>query len=77
MEQSTLDESSPLAGKTLAEARIPQETGLIVIAVRKKGQIGHGFVFNPVATTSLEAGDDVIVLGQEDQIALLREYLAP
>lgn len=77
MEQSTIGDGSPVAGKSLAEARIPQETGLIVIALRKKGGLGHGFVFNPVATTRMEVGDEVIVLGQEDQISLLREYLAP
>lgn len=77
MEQSTIDGASPVAGKTLAEARIPQNTGLIVIALRKKGGLGHGFVFNPVATTTLETGDEVIVLGQEDQLVRLRDYLAP
>jgi K+/H+ antiporter YhaU regulatory subunit KhtT len=39
--------------------------------------MGHGFVFNPVASSSLQAGDEVIVLGQEDQIARLRAYVAP
>ncbi len=77
MEQSTIEKGSPVAGKTLAEARIPQETGLIVIALRKGDGPGHGFVFNPVATSSLEAGDEVIVLGQEEQIDRLRAYLAP
>jgi voltage-gated potassium channel len=77
MEQTTIEEGSPVAGRTLAEARIPQETGLIVIALRKKEEMGHGFVFNPVASSSLQAGDEVIVLGQEEQIARLRAYLAP
>jgi voltage-gated potassium channel len=77
MEQTTIEEDSPVAGKTLEEARIPQETGLIVIALRKQGERGHGFVFNPVASSSLQAGDEVIVLGQEDQIARLRAYVAP
>jgi voltage-gated potassium channel len=73
MEQTTLGDDSPLAGKTLAEARIPQETGLIVIAVRKSAGVDD-FVFNPVANTRLEPGDELIVLGEEEQIAHLREY---
>ena len=71
MEQLVIAERSSVAGKTLVEARIPQRTGLIVIAVRKKGQ-REAFVFNPVADTRLEAGDEVIVLGKEDQISALR-----
>ena len=73
MEQMTIDEESPLAGRTLVEARIPQETGLIVIAVRK-GDSEEDFVFNPVADTRIEPGDDIIVLGREPQIEKLREY---
>ena len=64
LEQATVSEDAAVAGKTLAEARIPQNTGLIVIAVRKRHQIGHGFIFNPLADTRLEAGDEIIVLGQ-------------
>jgi len=74
MEQMTVEEDSPVAGRTLEEARIPQETGLIVIAVRK-GKGAEGFVFNPVADTGLDPGDDVIVLGRQEQIDALREYL--
>lgn len=72
MEQLVIGANSDVAGKTLMEARIPQRTGLIVIAVRKPGQL-QDFVFNPVADTRVEAGDEVIVLGQEDQIGRLRE----
>ena len=36
LEQQSLGERTKMAGKTLMEARIPQKTGLIVIAVRKK-----------------------------------------
>ena len=34
----------------------------------------HQFVFNPVADTRLETGDEMIVLGQPDQVARLRKY---
>ena len=75
MEQVVIGSSSEVAGKTLMEARIPQRTGLIVIALKKRDE-RHGFVFNPVADTRLDAGDTVIVLGKEDQISALRTVMA-
>jgi voltage-gated potassium channel len=74
MEQTSIGNESHLAGKTLAQARIPQETGMIVIGLRKKGAAESEFVFNPVASTRLEPGDEMIVLGKSEQIAHLREY---
>lgn len=42
LEQVDITPDSPLAGMSLAEARIPQRTGLIVIAIRAGGAgIGH------------------------------------
>jgi voltage-gated potassium channel len=74
MEQTSIGTESHLAGKTLAQARIPQETGMIVIGLRKKDAAESEFVFNPVASTRLEPGDEMIVLGKTEQIAHLREY---
>ena len=61
-------------GRTLIEARIPQETGLIVIAVRKQIDGTREFVFNPAADTQLDIGDEMIVVGHPDQVAKLREF---
>lgn len=74
MEGTAIPEKSRVAGRTLAEARIPHETGLIVIAMRKSTD-GGGFVFNPVADSRLDAGDEIIVLGKQEQIDRLREYV--
>lgn len=74
MEGTAISEGSAVAGKTLAEARIPHQTGLIVIALRKASD-GGGFMFNPVADTRLDPGDEVIVLGKQEQIDRLREYV--
>lgn len=70
VEEAEVGPGSKMAGRTLEEARIPRHTGLIVIAVRKKGS--GEFVFNPVGSTALEAGDRVIVLGRPEQIADLQ-----
>jgi len=75
MEQTVVGERSEVAGLTLSEARIPQRAGLIVIALRHKKAPPHEFIFNPVADTRLEVGDQIIVLGKEDQIERLKEIL--
>ena len=81
LEQETVMASSPMAGQTLMDARIPQNTGLIVIAVRKKNPEGseeeYSYVYNPVATTRTEPGDILIVLGSPEQIRKLREFVNP
>ena len=51
-------EGSPLAGKALSEARIPEETGMWVIAIRRKGRF-----FRPRGSTVLRPGDVLIAVG--------------
>jgi voltage-gated potassium channel len=81
MEQEVVSPTSPLAGKTLMDARIPQNTGLIVIALRKKNPEGseedYTYVFNPQADTRLGPGDVMIVLGKTEQIEGLRKFVNP
>ena len=72
-EQAVVQPDSQLAGRALVDARIPQETGLIVIAVRKQIDQTREFVFNPAADTRLDVGDEMIVLGQPDQVNGLRD----
>ncbi len=73
-EQAVVQQDSQLAGQSLINARIPQETGLIVIAVRKQIDETREFVFNPAANTRLDIGDEMIVLGRPDQVARLRDF---
>lgn len=81
MEQETVLESSPHIGKKLADIRLPQYTGLIVIGIRKKNPEGSpedfDYVFNPQADTRLDKGDIMIVLGKPDQIDKLRKFVNP
>ena len=73
-EHASIHAESHLVGRTLRDARIPQETGLIVIALRKQKDETHRFMFNPGADTRLETGDEMIVLGKHDQVVQLRAY---
>ena len=81
MEQETVSDSSPLAGQTLADIKLPQYTGLIVIGIRKKNPPGTDeeftYVFNPQADTRLDPGDIMIVLGKPEQIDKLRKFVNP
>ncbi len=74
VEEAEVKAQSKLAGRTLEESRIPQHTGLIVIAVKKVGGGGHGFTFNPIGSTMVDAGDRIIVLGRPDQIHDLKSF---
>ena len=47
MEELSVGEGSRVTGRTLAEVRIPEETGLVVIAVRKSGAGGSEFCASP------------------------------
>lgn len=69
LEQIDITSDSPLAGLTLEEARIPQRTGLIVIAI---GLAASGadaeWRYNPGPDESMHAGDTLIVLGKSEQL---------
>lgn len=75
VDHATIGADSSLVGRTLGEAGIQAETGLLVIAIHKHASIPEDVQFNPDAATVLGAGDDVIVLGDDDQIRHLRSYV--
>lgn len=73
LEEITIEKKSPLNRATLADARIPERTGLIVIAVKKQdGEIE----FNPGPKYMLSASEDLIVMGHEEQVEKLRTLAA-
>ena len=62
--ESVIQPETPLAGLTLEEARIPDRTNLMVVAVHK----GDGdFIYNPSGGLRLEAGDGLIVIADNEQ----------
>lgn len=73
LEEATIPEGSPLVGRSLGDAAIPQRTGLVIIALQVEGSEG-GQIYNPGPETRLSAGDVMIVLGQEEQLKRLRDY---
>ncbi len=73
LEEVALPEDSNLVEKTLSHARIPQRTGLIVIALKRAKD--SQWIFNPVSSTVLHKNDRLIVLGDEERIAKLHAIL--
>lgn len=62
---------SLLIDKSLVEAKIPEKTGLIVLAIKKGNS--EELSFNPSSYEILEEGDIMVVLGEEEQVNNLRE----
>jgi len=60
---------SGLAGKKLAEAKIPERTGLIVLALKREDSAK--FKFNPGSGESIRVGDAMVVLGTKEQVETL------
>lgn len=71
LEEVTIFPNSDLIDKELKDSEIPQRTGLIVLAIKKKGS--EELSFNPSSSEKLEEGDAMIVLGQSEQVDDLRE----
>lgn len=72
LEEAPIEESSPLIGRSLGEAGIPDRTGLVVIALKRP--TSEQAIYNPGSDLRLAAGDVMIVLGGEEQLERLREY---
>jgi len=77
LEEVRIPPRSALAGSTLAEARIPHKTGLIVIAMRHQDERGveGPWSYNPGPQEELRPGDVLIVMGSSEQIDRLRREL--
>ena len=75
IDQATVGPNSKVVGRTLGEARVLDRTGLLVIAIHKHGQPYEEATFNPDSSVRLEAGDDLIVLGDDAQMQRLRAYV--
>jgi voltage-gated potassium channel len=75
LEQVPVPEDSSLDGHTLAEAQIPQKTGLVVLAIKHGEDRRDPFIYNPGPNEQVRAGDVLIVLGRVNQIDQLRTTL--
>jgi voltage-gated potassium channel len=68
IEEVTVNNSSPLAGKTLRNSGIRQELGVIIIAIKKNS---GEMLFNPIPDTLIEANDKLLALGEKKNLKKL------
>ena len=71
LESVRISKNSIMEGKTLRQIKIPEQTGLIVLAIKKSS--GEQFAFNPNSEEVLELEDILIVLGEYEQVEKLRK----
>jgi voltage-gated potassium channel len=65
IEEAVLAKASSLCGKTLREANLRDDMGVVVIALRAlNGEI----VFNPKGDSVLESGSVIVVVGRREQL---------
>lgn len=70
LEQVEVPPGSPLAGQTLRSARVHDQTGTLVLAMRDPG---GDFRTNPPPTAEIVAGEVLIVIGDSYQVDRLRQ----
>lgn len=75
LEEVVISPRSGIAGKKLSEARIPEQTGLVVLALRRKSE--DKFKFNPGSGEILNDGDTMVVLGTNEQVEQLNAMVNP
>ncbi len=71
--ETKLSTNSALAGASLRSAHLRDETGALVLAIRRPD---GSFVTNPTPDESLLAGDVLISVGTDDQLRALERFAA-
>lgn len=71
LEDVVIFAGSELIGKALKTAKIPDKTGLVILALQDKN--ASQMSFNPGPNEILKAGDSMIVLGTNEQVNKLKE----
>ena len=73
IEQVRVPAQSELVSKSLLEAQVRRDLGVIVLAIRKSD---GRMLFNPPAEAAIEAGDHLIVMGEAQNLRRLEQALA-
>ncbi len=73
MEQVRIQEGSNLVGQTIVDAGIQQTFGVIIVAIRRADRTME---FNPSPDATIQAGDEMVVLGRPESVKALGERVA-
>jgi TrkA domain protein len=66
-------DESPIAGRTLSDAKIRQETGASIIAIQR----GDETITNPRPDTELRPDDTLVAVGSREEHTELQELVSP
>ncbi len=75
LSEVTIPPNSGLANQKLSQAKIPERTGLIVLALKRMDD--GTFKFNPGSGELIRVGDTMVVLGTSEQVATLESLVSP
>jgi voltage-gated potassium channel len=73
IEQVRVGESSEFVSKSLRQIQLRREVGVIVLAIRRAG---GEMLFNPDPEAEIRAGDHLIAMGTEEQLAKMNQLMA-
>jgi uncharacterized protein with PhoU and TrkA domain len=71
LDEVTVQANSPLAGKTLKQAEISKNIGIVISAIKSKES--NVLSFNPSSDSIIKAGDTLIGFGMPEQLKQLRK----
>jgi len=67
IEEVTIEENSPFAGKEIKDSRLRENFNIIVIAIKRQDEM----FFNPPSTQIILAGDILILVGEKEKLLKL------
>ncbi|OYD15228.1 hypothetical protein CH333_06160 [candidate division WOR-3 bacterium JGI_Cruoil_03_44_89] len=70
MKRMIIEKGCRIEGKSLEKAKIPEETGFMIRAIRR----GDDWIFEPGAKTVLKPGDIIFLKGKDVAIRKMTEY---
>ena len=68
IEEILVNDASRFAGKTIEESKIRQDLGVIVLAIKHRGQ---DLSFNPAPDARIEPGDYLVAMGEPEELRKL------
>jgi voltage-gated potassium channel len=69
--ECVVEQGSEIAGMTIAETRINERVGLLIVAMRPPGE--SAFVYSPSGETRLPPGSVIVVIGPTERVQMLDE----
>lgn len=72
--ETTIEEGSELAGKTIVESRLGEKVGLLIVAMKETEH--SQFIYSPAGDTVLKPGSVVVVIGPVDKVTVLERMAA-